>query len=170
MEKLYYNLSEEEYTTGRKVLLWIVTILFFIGGIYIAMLSPVFGKHSVSPVISLAPFGIGVLIGITALFATIKRKDMFFLVDNDKIEFRYGLFKPKKSSFPWTEIKKLVMPHRERKVKVMFKNNTSKIIDLSYIQRKKSILIRKHLYIGAREKDIAVLKVINLAHHKAHHH
>jgi hypothetical protein len=168
MEKLYYNLSEEEYTTGRKVLLWIVTFLFFVGGIYIAMLSPVFGKHSVSPMISLAPFGIGVLIGITALFATIKRKDMFFLVDNDKIEFRYGLIRPKKSSFPWADIKKLVMPHRERKVKVMFKNSTSKIIDLSYIQRKKSILIRKHLYIAAREKNIAILKVISLAHHKAH--
>ncbi len=48
---------------------------------------------------------------------------MFFLIDNDKIEFRYGLFRPKKHSFLWTDIKKFVMPHRDRKVKLMFKNN-----------------------------------------------
>ena len=169
MEKLFYNLSEEEYTPGRKILLWIVTFLFFAGGIYIAMLSPVFGKHSVSPTISLAPFGIGLIIGMTALMATIKRKDMFFIIDNDKIEFRYGLFRPKKHSFLWADIKKVVMPHRDRKVKLMFKNNTSDIIDLSYIQRKRSMLIRKHLILGAMEKNITVLKVISLAHHKAHH-
>jgi hypothetical protein len=170
MEKLYYNLSEEEYTTGRKILLWVVTILFFLGGIYVAMLSPIFGRHSINPVTSLAPFGIGILIGITALMATVKRKDMFFLIDNDKIEFRYGFFRPKKHSFLWTDIKKLVMPHRERKVKLMFKNNTSTIINLSIIQRKRSILIRKHLILAAWEKHIDVLKVISLAHHKSHLH
>jgi hypothetical protein len=99
MEKLFYNLSEAEYTRGRKALLWIVTFLFFLGGIYVAMLSPVFGKHSVSPFTSLAPFGIGLLIGLTALMATIKRKDMFFLIDNDRIEFRYGMFRPRNLLF-----------------------------------------------------------------------
>ncbi len=94
-------MSEEEFTTGRKILLWIVAVLFFIGGIYVAMLSPVFGKHSVRPVLSLAPFGIGLLIGITPLcLQQLKRKDMFFLIDNDKIEFRYGLFRPKKYFIP----------------------------------------------------------------------
>jgi len=168
MEKLFYNLSEAEYTWGRKALLWIVTILFFIGGIYVAMLSPVFGKHSVGPILSLAPFGLSLLIGLTALMATIKRKDMYFLIDNDKIEFRYGMFRPKKHTYLWTDIRKMVMPHRERKVKLMFKNNSSDIINLSYIQRKRSILIRKHLILGAMEKNITVLKVVSLAHHKAH--
>ncbi len=74
MEKLFYNLSEEEYTPGRKILLWIVTFLFFVGGIYIAMLSPVFGKHSVSPTISLAPFGIGLIIGIDCIDGDNKKK------------------------------------------------------------------------------------------------
>ena len=168
MEKLYYNLAEAEYTKGRKVLLWIVTFLFFLGGIYVAMLSPVFGKHSVSPLISLAPFGIGLLIGLTALMATVKRKDMFFLIDNDRIEFRYGIFKPRKRTFMWNDIRKLVMPHRERKVKIMFRNNSSDIIDLNYIQRKKSMLIRRRLILGANDKNIPVLKVIKLGHHKAH--
>jgi hypothetical protein len=79
------------------------------------------------------------------------------------------MFNPKKHSYLWSDIKKLVMPHRERKVKLMFRNNNSEIINLSYIQRKRSMLIRKHLILAAREKNISVLKVINLAHHKSHH-
>lgn len=167
MEKLYYDLSEAEYTPGRKMLLWVVTILFFIGGLYVALLSPVFGKHSVNPILSLAPFGIGILIGITALLATVKRKNMFFEINNDRIEFRYGMFNPKKHSYLWSDIRKIVMPHRERKVKLMFRDNRSEIVNLSYIQRKRSILIRKHLILGAMEKNISVLKVITLANHKS---
>ncbi len=168
MEKIYYNLSEAEYTRGRKILLWVVTILFFIGGLYVATLSPVFGKHSVRPILSLAPFGIGILIGVTALLATVKRKNMFFEINNDRIEFRYGMFNPKKHSYLWSDIKKMVMPHRERKVKLMFRDNSSEIINLSYIQRKRAMLIRKHLILGAMENNISVLKVINLANHKSH--
>jgi len=168
MEKLFYNLSEEEFTKGRKIILWVVTGLFFIGGLYVAMLSPVFGKHSVKPLLSLAPFGISVLIGSTALYASIKRKDLFFLIDDDIIEFRYGIFNPKKHSFQWTNIKKMVLPHKERKAKLMFKDGTSFIVDLSYLHRKKSTLIRKHLFYAARAHNIDVLKVISLAHHKAH--
>ena len=168
MEKLYFNLSEEEIPKSRKVLLWIVTILFFIGGIYVAMMGPVFGHRSIKPVVSLAPFGIGILIGITAFFATVKRKNIFFLIDDDKIEFRYGLLNPKKFSFPWNDVKKVVMPHRERKAKLMLKDGNSHIINLSYIQRRKSTIIRKHLFHAAREKNIDVVKVITLLKH--HHH
>jgi hypothetical protein len=166
MEKLYFNLSEEDISKSRKIVLWTVTMLFFAGGLYVALLGPVFGKHSTSPVLSLVPFGIGILMGITALFATVKRKNLFFLIDDDKIEFRYGLFRPKKYLFNWKDVKKLVMPHKERKAKIMFMDGTSYIIDLSYIQRKKSTLIRQHLYHAAREKNIDVLKVINLVRHK----
>ena len=142
--------------------------MFFIGGIYVAMLSPVFGKHSVKPLLSLAPFGIGLVIGTTALYASVQRKDLFFLIDDDKIEFRYGVIRPKKYSFPWANIKKMVLPHKERKAKLMFKDGTSFIIDLSYLHRKKSTIIRKHLFHAARAQNIDVLKVITLAHHKAH--
>jgi hypothetical protein len=166
MEKLYFNLSEEDISKSRKVILWIVTAFFFLGAAYVAMLSPVFGHHSVSPVLALAPMGIGILIGITALFATVKRKDIFFLIDDMKIEFRFGILNPKKYTFLWTDVKKLVMPHRERKAKVIFNNGTFHVINLSYIQRKKATLIRKHLYHTARHKNIDVLTVINLAKHK----
>jgi hypothetical protein len=169
MEKLFYNLSEEEFTKGRKIILWVFTCLFLIGGIYVAMLSPVFGKHNIKPLLSLAPFGIGLVIGSTALYASVQRKDLFFLIDDDKIEFRYGIIRPKKYSFPWTSIKRMVLPHKERKAKLMFKDGTSYIIDLSYLHRKKSTIIRKHLFHAARSQNIDVLKVITIAHHKAHH-
>jgi hypothetical protein len=163
MEKLYYNLSEEEFTKGRKILLWIFVIAFFLGGVYVAMLSPVFGKQSVNPANSIAPFGISLVVGIIAVFATIKRKDLFFLIDDDKIEFRYGIFKPKKYSFPWVTIKKLVMPHKERKAKVIFIDNTSFVIDLSWLHRKKSSVIRKHLYHAALARNLEIIKINRLS-------
>lgn len=169
MENLHYNLAEEQLSSGRKILLWVVTGLFCLGGIYVITLSTVFGNESVSPWLSLAPFGIGFFIGLTALYATIERKDLFFHIDEDKIEFRYGIIRPRKYSFPWSDIKKIVLPHKERKVKLMFRDSRSFIIDLSYIQRKKSILIRKHMFRMAKLKNIDVITVISLLHHNHHH-
>lgn len=162
MEKLYYNLSEEEFSKERKILLWIFVGLFFLGGVYVAMLSPVFGVHHIKPALSLAPFGISLIVGIIAAFATIKRGDLFFLIDDDKIEFRYGIIKPKKHSFAWAEIKEFIMPHKERKIKVLFLDGSTFIIDLSYLQRKKSTIIRKHLYHAAKSKNINITRVIHL--------
>jgi hypothetical protein len=168
MEKLFYNLSEEEFTKGRKVLIWIFAAAFFLGGIYVAIIGPVFGVHSINPILSLAPFGISFIVGVFAFFATLKRKDLFFLIDNDKVEFRYGLVKPRRYLFRWDEMKEVVMPHKERKVKVLFKDGTSFIINLNWLQRKKSTHIRKHFFYAAREKNLNVLKVINLPpHHKS---
>lgn len=162
MEKLYFNLSEEEYSKSRKILLWIFVAAFFLGGVYVAMLSPVFGVHHIKPSLSLAPFGISLIVGIIALFATVKRKDLYFLVDDDKIEFRYGIFRPKKNSFLWSDIKEFVIPHKERKVKLIFKDGTSYIINLTWLQRKKSSHIKKHLYNSAKAKNLNILKVILL--------
>lgn len=162
MEKLYYNLSEEEYSKGRKILLWIFVAAFFLGGVYVAMLSPVFGVHHIKPSLSLAPFGISLIVGIISLFATVKRKDLYFLVDDDKIEFRYGIFRPKKNSFLWSDIKEFVIPHKERKIKLIFKDGTSYIINLTWLQRKKSSHIKKHLYNSAKAKNLNILKVILL--------
>jgi hypothetical protein len=162
MENLYYNLSEEEFSKGRKILLWGFASLFFLAGLFIIIKSIVFGHKSIPPILSLVPFGISLVVSIIAAFATIKRKDLFFLIDNDKIEFRYGIIKPKKHSFNWIEVKELVMPHRQKKAMLVFKDGSSFIIDLTWIQKKKSSHIRKHIYHAAREKDLNVIKVNNL--------
>jgi len=162
MEKLYYNLSEEEFSKGRKILLWIFVVLFFIGGVYVAIVGPVFGMHEINPALSAAPFSISLIVGIIAAMATIKRKDMYFMIDEEKIEFRFGIFKPKKQSFYWNNIRELVMPHKERKAKIIFNDSSSFVIDLTYIQRRKSTLIRKHLYHTAGRLNKKIIKVIAL--------
>jgi len=163
MEPLFYNLSEEEFSKSRKILLWIFVFLFFIGGLVILLASPVFGLHQIKPSFSVAPFGISFFVGVVSAFATIKRKDLFFKIDDDKIEFRYGLIRPKKHTFLWENIKELVMPHKERKVKLNFKDGKSFVINLTWLQRKKSHFIRKHLFSTAKYKDMNVRKVLTLS-------
>lgn len=168
MESINYNLSEEEFSKGRKILLWTFTGLFFIGGIGVLLASPLLGIHHIKPVFSIAPFGITFIVGIISAFATIKRKDHFFMIDDDKIEFRYGLFNPKKYSFLWADIKELVMPHKEKKVMLRFKNGSSYVINLTWLQKKKSHLIRKHLFNTAKYKDMEVKKIMHLSQLKTH--
>jgi hypothetical protein len=159
MDKLHFNLSEEEFSKGRKLLLWGFSGLFFLAGAYVLFISLVLGRKSIPAILSIAPFGISLIVSVIAAFATIKRKDLFFLIDDDKIEFRYGIFKPKKHSFNWIDVKELVMPHKQNKVLLRIKDGTSFLIDLSYLQRKKSSIIRKHIYHAAREKNLEVIKV-----------
>lgn len=163
MENLYYNLSEEEFTKGRKVLLWIFAAFFFLGGLTILVISTAFGhKKSIPAVLSLVPFGISFVVSSFAFFASIKRKDLFFLVDNEKLEFRYGVFHPKRHSYNWNDVKELIVPHRQKKVKIVFKDDSFVIIDLTWLKKEKSNHIKVHIYHTAREKDIKVIKVINL--------
>ncbi len=163
MEQLYFNLSEEEFTKGRKILLWIFAGLFFIAGIYVVTAKPIFGHNSIPPILATAPFGISFIVSAFAALASIKREDLFFLVDYGKIEFRYGLLNPKRHSFQWIEIKAMEMPHNQRKVKLNLLNGTSYVIDLNYLQRKKSTLIRKHIYKCAIEKGIPIIRVQTLS-------
>jgi hypothetical protein len=162
MENLYYNLSEEEFSKGRKILLWGFSGLFLLAGIYVLFVSLVLGQQSISPVLSVAPFGISIIVCIIAVFATFKGTDLFFQVDLDKIEYKFGVMKPITHTFNWCDVKELVMPHKQKKIKLVFKDGSSYIINLSWIQRKKSSHIRKHIYYVAREKNLNVIKVVTL--------
>lgn len=159
MENLYYNLSEEEFSRGRKILLWGFAGLFFLAGVYVLLVSLLFEKASIPAELSAAPFGISLVVGLIALFATMKTKDQFFSIDSDKIEFRYGFFKPKKHSFRWTDVSELIMPHRQKKAMLLFKDGSVYIINLTWLQKKKSSLIRKHIYHIASEKEVKIEKV-----------
>jgi len=166
MEKLYFNLSEEEFTKGRKLLLWGFAILFFLAGVWVLISSLLLGHTSIPAVLAAAPLGISFVVSVIAAFATIKRKDLFFLIDDDKIEFRYGLLRPKKHSFRWLDVKELVMPHKQKKALLCFNDGTSFVIDLTYLQGKKAGLIRKHIYYAAKAKNLNVIKVANLTKSK----
>lgn len=162
MESIKYNLSEEEFSKGRKFLLWSFAALFLLAGVYVLIVSLVFDKKSISPVLSVAPFGISLVVAIIAGFATFKGTDLFFSIDKDRIEYKFGIIKPVTHSFNWIDIKELVMPRKQKKVKLVFKDGASFIINLNWIQRNKSSSIRKHLFHMAREKDLNVIKVITL--------
>jgi hypothetical protein len=115
MESLHINLSEKEFSKGSKTLLWSFAALFFIAGAYILFASLVLGQKSIPAILSIAPFGISLVVSIIASFATFKGTDNFFLVDKDKIEYKYGFLKPVDHLFNWHDIRELVMPHGQKK-------------------------------------------------------
>ena len=163
MENLYYNLSEEEFSKGRKILLWSFAALFFLAGVYILVVSLIFGQKSIPPVLSVAPFGISLVVSIIAAFATFKGTDLFFLIDDEKIEYKFGIIKPATHSFKWIDIKELIMPHRQKKVKLIFKDGSSFVINLTWIQKKKSSHIRKTYFPFCQGKRSEVTKVTTLS-------
>jgi hypothetical protein len=166
MENLFINLSEKEFSRASKTLLWSFSALFFIAGIYVLFVSLVLGQKSIPAILSVSPFGISLVVGIIAAVATFKGTDNFFLIDKDKIEYKYGFFKPVDHLFNWSDISELVMPQRQKKVMLIFKDGSSFIINLTWIQREKSSSIRKRIFHVAREKDLNVKKVLVLADKK----
>lgn len=162
MENLYYNLSEEEFSKERKILLWGFAALFFLAGAYVLFVSLILGHKSISPILSVAPFGISLVVSIIAGFATFKGTNLFFSIDMDKIEYKFGIYKPATHHFKWSDVRELVMPRKQKKVKLVFKDGSSFIINLNWMQRKKSSSIRKHIFHVAREKDLTVTKVSTL--------
>ncbi len=159
MENLYYNLSEEEFSRGRKILLWSFAALFFLAGTYILVVSLFLGQKSIPPILSVAPFGISLVVAVIAGFATFKGTDLFFSIDKDKIEYKFGMIKPVTHSFNWNDIKELEMAQKQKKIKLIFNDGSSFVINLTWIQRKKSGHIRRHIYHAARERDLNVMKV-----------
>jgi len=162
MENLYQNLSEKEFSRGSKILLWSFATLFFVAGVYVLFVSLVLGQKSIPAILSIAPFGISLIVFIIAGTATFKGTDLYFSIDMEKIEYKFGVIRPVTHSFKWIDINELVMPGRQKKVKLVFKDGSSFIINLTWIQRRKSSSIRKHIYHVAREKDLNVRKVLNI--------
>jgi hypothetical protein len=162
MESLFYNLSEVEFSRGRKALLWIFASLFFLAGIGIIFMNVVLKDEAINISLSSAPFGISIVVGIIAILATFSKKGQYFRIDDDNIDFRYGIVKPEKQTFPWNNIKEIYFSQRQKKIKLVMKDNSSYIINLTWIEKKKSSHIRKHLYYGATEKDINIIKIQTL--------
>ena len=162
MENLYQNLSEKEFSRGSKILLWSFAALFFLAGVYVLFVSLVLGQKSIPAILSIAPFGISLIVSVIAGTATFKGTDLYFSIDMEKIEYKFGVIRPVTHSLKWIDIKELVMPSRQKKVKLVFKDGSSFVINLTWIQRRKSSSIRKHIYHVAREKDLKVRKVLTL--------
>jgi membrane protein YdbS with pleckstrin-like domain len=159
MENLHFNLSEEEFSKGRKVLIWTFSSLFFLVSLYVLVINLVLGHKSIPLFIALITFGTGLFVAVIAAFASVRRKDLFFTVDDEKIEFRYGILKPMKHTFKWVDIKELIMPQKQKKAAILLNDGSSFVINLNWLQKRKSSLIRKYIYIHAKEKNLRIVKV-----------
>lgn len=159
MEKLSLNLSEEEFSKGRKILLWVFASLFLLATGYVLLINLAFGHKSIPLFISLITFGISLFVATIAAFSAITRKDLFFIVNDEIIEFRFGIIRPKKHTLKWVEIKELIMPGKQKKILLRLNDGSSFLINLNWLQRRKSSLIRKHIYLRAKEKNIKLTRV-----------
>jgi predicted kinase len=52
-----------------------------------------------------------------------------------------------------------MMTHKQKKAKLLLKNGTSFVINLTWLQRQKANAIRRHIYHAAKAKNLNVMKV-----------
>jgi len=156
MEKLFYDLSKQEFSSGRKALLWIFSGVFFLAGAGIIFMNVILHDLSIHITFCIPPFGIGIFTGIVAYMATSKKKDNYFLMDDEKIEYKFGLVRPVKVTHMWADINEIMVPHKEKKVLLIYKDETDHIVNLNWLEKKKTHYIRKHFYHAAREKNINI--------------
>ena len=159
MESQHFDLAEEEFSKEGKIILWCAAALFFLTGVFILFRAYVLMNKDISGSLSTAPFGISLIISVIASFATIKRKELFFNIDDEKIEFRFGIIRPKKHIYKWADIKELIVPMKQKKVMLVFNDEKSYTINLNWIGKKKSVSVIKHIYLFAKEKNIHIVKV-----------
>jgi hypothetical protein len=159
METVHYNLAEEEFSKEGKIILWIFAAMFFLTGIFVLYRSLVLGHKDIQANLSIAPFGISLIVSIFAAYATIKRKNLYFSVTDEKIEFRFGIINPKLHLFQWVDIKELIVPLKQKKIMLKFSDGKCFVINLNWIGKKKSVQIIKNIYLFAKSKNISILKV-----------
>jgi hypothetical protein len=162
MEQLYYNLSEEEFTKDKKIMLWASACFFFIVGLFVFRDIFVTVRRIIPPILALPPFVVCLVIICIGLWEKLRRKDLFFLVDEGKIEFRFGIFKAKRHSFKWAKISSIVMPLSQRKIKLNLNDGTCFVINLTFFKREKSTAIKNYIYKLAGEKEIKITIVKRL--------
>jgi len=162
MEQLYYNLSEEEFTKDRKFMLWASACFFFLVGLYVFKDTFVSVRKIIPPILALPSFIICFIIICIGLWEKLRRKDLFFLVDYGKIEFRFGVLKAKRHSFKWSKISQIVMPLSQRKIQLNLNDGTSFVINLTFFKQEKSTSIKNYIYKLAGEKDIKITVVKRL--------
>jgi len=162
MEKLHFNLSDEDSSKGWRILLSIFAAIFVLSGIFILVNYFVFDRRNIPLVFAVVPFTIGVLVAGIALYISIRRKEQYFNINKEVIEFRYGVLRASHHSFRWENLKEITLPRRQKKAKLHLKDGSAYTINLTWLDRKKASQIRKCLIYIADEKAINIIKVARL--------
>jgi len=162
MEKLHFNLSDEESSKGWRILLGLFATVFILSGIFILGNYYVLGRSNIPVSFAIVPFIIGILVAGIALYVSIRRKEQYFNINRDVIEFRYGIFKASHHSFKWDDLKELTLPRRQKKARLHMKDGSDFTINLTWLDRKKASMIRKCLIYIASERGLNMIKVVRL--------
>ncbi len=158
MEDLNFNLAKEEFSKGLKILLWVIAISTTIVTLVVVYL--MFIKHDVNTTIGLAITLalITIFFYMIAILSSIKKKEHFFKVDNNTISYHYGLMFQSHHTYNWNEVLKLYVPPRSKNITLVLKNGTIVGINLTWIEKNKSRMIRKHIFYSAKTKGIEIQK------------
>jgi hypothetical protein len=158
MENIEINLYEKEFSKGRKVLLLLFGSVLLAAGLYNVALRVIKYDYLPSPGLTITTLSLGTLILLIALFATSKRKNYFFRINGESLEYRYGLLIAKEGKFKWNEISKIYMPPKVKYLSI--ENISGKItgINLNWIEGSKAIVIRKNIYYAARQLNKEIVK------------
>lgn len=158
MEDLYFNLAKEEFSKGRKILLWFMAI-----AATIVTLTDIYLKFV--KLNSNATIGLTVTLALAtsflyliAILASVKRKEHFFKVDREIISYHYGLMFQKHHSYSWNEVQKLFVPPHSKNATLVLKDGKVVRINLTWVEKNKARMIRKHIFYSAKNKGIEILK------------
>ncbi len=159
MENQHYDLAEAEFSKEGKVILWIVAVFFLVAAVFILFRVFILGNKDINATFAFVPFGISLFVTLIAYYATAKRKDLYFSITDDKIEFRFGIINPKMKLFKWADIRELVLPSKQKRVLLNLNDGGFFIINLNWIEKKKAVNIIKNIYKMALDKNIKITKV-----------
>ncbi len=158
MEDLYFNLAKEEFSKGRKILIWVFASLITIAGAWGLFLQIFKNTEYTNLGIPVVLLCVGAFLYFIAILATVKRKTHYFKVDNDTIAYRYGLIFSTARSYNWEDVKTIYFPPHTKKATIVMHNGNIVNIDLTWIEKNKSRSIRKHLYYTGHKKSKEIFK------------
>lgn len=158
MEDLYFNLSEKEFSKGRKILLWIFGTIFIIIGLWDLYLK-IFKHDSYAKIgLTITSLGIGLFVYLIAFLSISGKKGSFFRIDSAGISYRFGLLSPVHREFAWNSIITVYMPPKQKNIFISEKTGIITGIKLAWIEKNRARIIKKHIYYGAKERNIEIVK------------
>lgn len=158
MEELNLNLSEHEFSKGRKILLWVFGSIFMLIALWALYLKLFVPEKAAANSLIITAFSIGGFVYFIAILSTARTKQHFFKIDSSQISYRFGLLAPSHKTIDWTDVKKVFVPKKTKSAFLVLKSGTVINLNLSWIEKKKSRLIRKRIYHTAKEKNIDIHK------------
>lgn len=158
MENLNLNLSKNEFSKSRRILLWIIGLLFFISTLWSLYLKLWAHDTSVTTGLIIILFLISAFLCFIASLASARKEDHYFNINHDEISYRYGLMFSKQRKHTWEEIKEIIIRYNLRKAIIINVNDNKKTINLNWINKTSAKTILKHLYYISRKKGIPISK------------